>query len=1007
LTPERWQQVKRIFNGCLELQPAGRGGYLDRACSGDAELRREVESLISAYDSGGDALERPIHPVDDAGALAGRIVGDYRLVREAGEGGMARVYLAERTGEGEPRQAAIKLVKRGMDFDFVLRRFRHERQIMAGLDHPNIAKLLGGGSMEDGSPYFVIEYIPGQPIDEYCDERRLGIRERLELFHTVCSAVRYAHEHGVVHRDIKPGNILVTAGGVPKLLDFGIAKIVGPGHWTRSADMTATVLRLMTPEYASPEQVRGEYIFEPTDIYSLGVLLYELLTGHKPYRLQSRAAHELARAICEQEPLRPSSVAAHREEVGRLPGGTPVVITAGDAAARRQTGLHSLRRTLSGDLDNIVLMALHKEPRQRYASVREMAEDIRRYLDGRPTTARRDAVAVRGRRFLAPGRRGPVAAAASLALALALGAAWWWTRNPSPASAGWTPQRVRPFTTLPGNETQPAFSPDGKRLAYVWSGGAWSGGARSGGARSGGGKNPAIYVRALEGGEATRITAGPAAEVSPAWSPDGSRLAFLRTTADRTAIFVASPGPAPGGRPPQMIAHVFSQRIEAVGRQLHWSPGGRELAVVDKASAAEPFAIYLVRVADGTKERLTAPPLGSIGDSSPEFSPDGTAISFLRSPSSGIGEVWVVPIGHGAAARRLTTGNRGILSQTWAPDGRTIVFSSGRTGGYALWATPARGGTPWRIPGLGSGAAEASFSPDGRYLAYAQSFLDTNLWRMQLAGETTVTGTRKLAASSVDDSSPQYSPDGRRIAFRSDRSGYHEIWVCDSEGSQATQLTHLNGPPAGTPRWSPGGRWISFDSRPDGRAGIYVVSAAGGTPRRVTSGQAEDVAASWSRDGRWIYFASNRSGSWQVWKTPPGGGAAVQVTRHGGFAAFESLDGRYVYYAIGRSQPGLYRVPVEGGTEELVLDQLGPGYWGYWAPAAGGIYFAARPEGAAQAAFYFFRLADRVPVRLAAIEKPLVTGDAAVALAPDGRALVYAQLDQSGGDIMLAELAVR
>jgi Tol biopolymer transport system component/serine/threonine protein kinase len=965
------------------MPPVERTPYLDSACAGDAELRAEVESLIASYDEADDVLERPLHPVDDRDSLAGRTAGEYRFVREIGEGGMSRVYLGERIGPGEPRNAAIKVIKRGMDYEFVLRRFRHEREIMGALDHPNIAQLLGGGSTEEGIPYFVIEYIPGLPIDQYCDENRLSIRERLELFLTVCSAVSYAHERGVVHRDIKPGNILITDGGVPKLLDFGIAKVVDPSHWTHSFDMTASVLRLMTPEYASPEQVKGEYIFEPTDIYSLAVLLFELLTGHHPYRLRSRAAHELARAICEDEPARPSSMVMHREEVTRLPSGAPVLRTPEEVSELRHTQPSKLRKALAGDLDNILMMALRKEPRRRYASVREMAEDIRRHLDGHPVTARKDTMSYRTGKLIGRHRKGTIAAAIAIPLVLAAGVGLWkWTASRRIAAEDMAP-RVRPLTTLPGNERQPVFSPDGRNVAFVWGGED--------------GNNADIYLRALDGSSFRRITEDKAEDVSPAWSPDGSRIAFLRTKNNLTQVFVA---PQPSGTH-AAITEVFPNRIEAVGRHLDWTLDGAQLAVADKESPSEPFSIYMVTVATGRKAKLTKPPERMIGDSSPSISPDGKWVSFLRAPSSGITEVWVAPLG-GGEERRLTHDSREILAQTWTPDGTGIVFASNRTGGFTLWRVGARGGVPRRIVGIGEGASEPTFSRDGRRMVFSQFFRDANIWRIEI-GQGATGAPRKLISSSVYDSSAQYSPDGKQVAFRSDRSGYNEIWVCDSEGRNVRQVTHFSGPLTGTPRWSPDGKSIAFDSRPDGQADIYIIGADGGAPRRLTSETSEDVVPSWSRDGRWVYFASNRSGSWQVWKAASEGGSKVQVTQNGGFAAFESPDGKYVYYALSRSQPGLFRMPVEGGKEEPVYTGLKPGYWGYWALAANGIYFADREADSAPPGVYFLSNAG-MRSKVAGVDKNLVPADSGMGLSPDGRWLLYTQLDQSGSDIMLADL---
>src|SRR5687768_14931727 len=401
MTPERWRQVEEIFQSALDLAPDKRAGYLAEACSTDEGLRRDVETLLLQHESAGDILERPIFIADTdlsvleslpvyeelGDPMIGRRLGAYRIEREIGRGGMGAVYEAVRADKEFIRRVAIKLVKRGMDTDFILRRFRKERQILAALDHPHIAGLLDGGTTEDGLPYFVMEFIEGQPLYRYCDARQLSISDRLKLFRAICDAIHYAHQKQVVHRDIKPSNVLVTSAGIPKLLDFGIAKLLNPliaGDITH--DPTATAMRLMTPEYASPEQVQGAPTTPTTDVYSLGVLLYELLTGHRPYRLVNRAPHEIARVICEEAPAPPSIIITRTDDL--LPS-----LYQGDEASTlkqlfstRSATLESLRRALSGDLDNIVMQALRKEPEWRYQTAADLRDDITRYLEGRPVT---------------------------------------------------------------------------------------------------------------------------------------------------------------------------------------------------------------------------------------------------------------------------------------------------------------------------------------------------------------------------------------------------------------------------------------------------------------------------------------------------------------------------------------------------------------------------------------------------------------------------------------------
>lgn len=414
MTPERWTQIKALLAAVLERPREERVGFLDQACHGDLTLRAEVESLLtheqpedeldSRVLSRGLRLENLISSglaehVDQAFIQGhhGRI-GPYKIVREIAFGGMGAVYLAERADDQYRRQVALKLIRRDMDTEFVLRRFRNERQILAALDHPNIARLFDGGTTTDGLPYLVMEYVDGLPISAYCDEQALNTKQRLQLFEKVCDAVQYAHTHQVIHRDIKPSNILVTKECVPKLLDFGIAKVLAPDMAAQTLEPTLTGLHLLTPAYASPEQVKGEPISAASDVYSLGVLLYELLTGHKPYRVKSQL--DLPRAVLEEEPTRPSTAISLTEEVRSSDGAASISVTPDSVSKARETSPDKLRRRLRGDLDNILMMALRKDPERRYASVAEFAGDIRRHLEDRPVTARKDSLAYRANKFM-------------------------------------------------------------------------------------------------------------------------------------------------------------------------------------------------------------------------------------------------------------------------------------------------------------------------------------------------------------------------------------------------------------------------------------------------------------------------------------------------------------------------------------------------------------------------------------------------------------------------------
>jgi non-specific serine/threonine protein kinase/serine/threonine-protein kinase len=423
MTPEQWQALNELFHAAIGRAPEERRAFLIRACAGDEALREHLERLVRAHERaegfiGTDAATQVRPPMPDAGPCAvGRQLGPYTLVSEIGRGGMGTVYLAERTDRQYEKRVAIKLIRPGMDTTVVIRHFREERQILATLDHPNIARLLDGGTTDDGLPYVVMEFIEGIPIDQYCDTQRLSVTARLELFRRVCAAVSYAHQNLVIHRDIKPSNILVTGEGVPKLLDFGIAKIL---HGDGRSETVTTLggLRPMTPEYASPEQVRGGRVSTLNEVYSLGVVLYELLSGHSPYRFESRLPDEVARVIASSEPRRPSEVVTRTEPPGTIAG---TEASSPELLARvRQSSLDRLRRSLRGDLDTIVLTAIRKEPERRYPSVERFAEDIGRHLEGRPVLARKDTLTYRASKFVRR-NKAPVAAAVLAFLALAGG----------------------------------------------------------------------------------------------------------------------------------------------------------------------------------------------------------------------------------------------------------------------------------------------------------------------------------------------------------------------------------------------------------------------------------------------------------------------------------------------------------------------------------------------------------------------------------------------------------
>jgi eukaryotic-like serine/threonine-protein kinase len=428
ISPDRWRKIEALMDLALEVSASEREDLVRKEAKDDVDLAEQVLKLLAASDESSEFMEAADSRSQLEGVLAKMArsveenesepealtkVGPYQIVRQLGRGGMGQVYLAVRDDEAFKRYVALKIIRRGMDSEDIRVRFRTERRILASLTHPNIARLLDGGSTDDGQAYFVMDYVDGEPIDVYCDKHKLSLKQRLELFEKVASAVHYAHQNLIVHRDLKPGNILVTEDGTVKLLDFGIAKFLNPDMAGYTVPMTKTEVRVMTPEYASPEQVRGEVVTTASDVYQLGILLYELLTGHRPFSFETRARGEIEKIILEQAPEKPSTMIAKTET---LPQSS---VSPSSVSRQRGTPLERLRKQLSGDLDRIVLMALRKEIDRRYQSADQLLKDLQNYRAGRPVSAQADTFRYRATRFVQRNKLG-VAAGSIAVLALVL-----------------------------------------------------------------------------------------------------------------------------------------------------------------------------------------------------------------------------------------------------------------------------------------------------------------------------------------------------------------------------------------------------------------------------------------------------------------------------------------------------------------------------------------------------------------------------------------------------------
>jgi Tol biopolymer transport system component len=572
-------------------------------------------------------------------------------------------------------------------------------------------------------------------------------------------------------------------------------------------------------------------------------------------------------------------------------------------------------------------------------------------------------------------------ALAALAAGLAVGGAVWVFGGGPAVEAKHTPPQAVPFTSFPGSESDPAFSPDGNRVVFAWDGERL--------------ENFDIYLKEVGSDRAIRLTADPAPEGCPVWSPQGDWVAFARTRCAETTDLYLMPS---GGGPERKIAETRASKCG-----LAWSPDGKWLVTPDRDWEKEPLGLFLVSVETGEKRRLTRLELPHFAQTA-AFSTSGRFLVFPGLVSGGSSDLFLMefdnefwPVGQ---PKRLTFTLAKTGGAIWMADGRSLVYASGEWGAESyLWEIGVESRSrPQPLTSLGDDADQAAYSPVTNRLVYRRRHEDVNIWRFKLSREPAVVDDPvKLLASTRIDYNPQFSPDGKRIAFHSTRSGRSEIWVADADGSNAYQLTSMGAPVTGSPRWSPDGRQLAFDSNAEGNYEVYVVDAAGSTPRRLTEHPADDGVPSWSVDGRWIYFESSRSGRHQIWKAPAKGGPPVQVTRGGGYVAFESPDGKFLYYQKELPASSIWTVSVDGGQEtELIASSS----WMNFTVTPKGIYFIPAVVEGAPAAIEFFDFTTRAVRRVVQLPRPPGLG---LSVSHDGRWLLYSQVDRYESDLMLVE----
>jgi len=854
--------------------------------------------------------------------MTGKKTSKYKILEELGRGGMGVVYKAK--DNHLDRFVALKFLPYHFSSDEQRRiRFLHEAKVTSTLDHPNIGTIYDYAETDDGQMFIAMANYDGETLKDRLKNGPLDIVIIIDIAIQIAKGLSRAHEAGIIHRDIKPANIIITEREEVKILDFGLAKISGDSRITKNSLTPGTI------SYMSPEQVMGESVDFRSDIWSLGVIIYEMITGNLPFKGDYDQA--VTYSILKKKP----------EPITRY------------------------RPGVSKEFVNILTKCLEKKQSERYQSVDNLLVDLELLKQGTLDTPKKRRVKFEYKKLPGKARAFWPILLASILFMVTIGIySYRLFLKESPDKI----MTEIPFTSLNGLEYTPAFSPDAKQIAYYW--------------KENDATEPKIFIKTIATGETQRLTDQPGEERYPAWTPDGQNISFAR----EENIYIKS---ALGVGSEKLICSENSKGEHC------WSPDSKWL-VFSESDINNNDNLCLLSVETGEKRSLTSnsKKIRWEVDILPAFSPDGKKIAFYRSLGFERGDIYTIIV-DGNKIDQLTFDDKDIQGLTWTSDSREIVFSSKRSGDFRLWRIPASGGTPTMLT-TGLKAAYPTISLDGKKLAYSELRIEQNIWRIKIPNSPNQKPVpEKIIASSKIEDFFQISPDGKRIAFNSTRSGSYQSWLCDSDGQNIVQLTNLDDG-SYTPCWSPDGKWITFSSKPNHNYDIFVISINGGTPKRITTNPSHDIFPYWSEDGNWIYFSSNRSGTHHIWKIPINGGTAIQMTKDGARRGFESADSKWLYY---RQKPKgtIWKRDVNGGERLLVLDDDVAGHT--WSVVEDGIYYLNYQS--KRVNFKFFDFATQKIKTVATLE---LEGECAYPqISPDRQYLYFMYEEPWQADIKLVE----